>query len=246
MTATEGGPSDSEKHAEAESKRHERQSLAGSYLERAIAELRASGSPDRLYPGIRAGTRVSPAIRGALGKRIAKGRQRESTRSAVLFALLAAEAFANQYLQTHLSGKEFEAADKLPTLDKFLLGPRLVSGESLLDRSGEPAGTLKKLCDQRSALVHPKLAKPGGGRDGPVYTPEEAARYIVAVADAAGWLLANSKPAQFDMTVVAVDQEREYFLDFGRQATEQLPEITDDPAPDLVLTIWHRWADEER
>jgi hypothetical protein len=187
---------------------------------------------------------VSPAIRGALGKRIAKGRQRESTRSAVLFALLAAEAFANQYLQTHLSGKEFEAADKLPTLDKFLLGPRLVSGASLLDRGGEPAGTLKELCKQRGPLVHPKLAKPGEGSDGPVYTPEEAARYIVAVADAAGWLLANSDPSQSDMTVIAVDQERDYFLRFGQQVTERLPKITDDPAPDLVLTVWDRWVEK--
>lgn len=187
---------------------------------------------------------MSPAIRGARGKRTAKKRQRESTRSAVLFALLAAEAFANQYLQTHLSGAEFDAADKLPTLDKFLLGPRLVSGTSLLDRRGEPAGTLKKLCQQRSLLVHPKLAKPGGAHDGPIYTPEDAAHYIVAVADAAAWLLANSNPPQHDLTIMAVDQERDFFLQFGKQATERLPDITDAPAPDLVFTVLDRWAKE--
>ena len=116
---------------------------------------------------------MSPAIRGALGKRIAKGRQRESIRSAVLFALLAAEAFANQYLQTHLSGKEFEAADKLPTLDKFLLGPRLVSGASLLDRGGEPAGTLKELCKQRGPLVHRSWLSLEGGPMGRYTRPRK-------------------------------------------------------------------------
>jgi hypothetical protein len=145
----------------------------------------------------------------------------------VLFAMLAAEAFANQYLQGHLSGEEFKAADKLPTLDKFILGQRLVRGESLMDRGREPAQTLKRLLDQRSALVHPKLATEG--RDGPVYTPEEAAKFIVAMVDAASWLLANSEPPpeKVDMGIIAVEQERDYFLEYGRKATERLPEIDD-------------------
>ena len=185
-------------------------------------------------------------MRGKRGRRIAKGRQVEHTRSGVLFAMLAAEAFANQYLQVHLSGEEFAAADRLPTLDKFILGPRLVRGESLLERGREPAQTLKKLLGQRSALVHPKLAKPG--QDGPIYTPEEVAQFNVAVVDAATWLMANSDPPpeRLPMGIIAVEREREYFLEFGRMATERLPEINDDPAPDLVLTVWGRWMDEER
>jgi hypothetical protein len=49
---------------------HERQTLAGSYLERALHELRASGSSDILYPAQTAqheGVRTSNAIRGAPG-----------------------------------------------------------------------------------------------------------------------------------------------------------------------------------
>ena len=46
------------------------------------------------------------------------------------------------------------------------------------------------------------------------------------------------------MTVIAVDQERDYFLRFGQPVTERLPKITDDPAPDLVLTVWDRWVEK--
>lgn len=245
MPFTDRQPDD-ESRVEQEVARQDRETLAGSYLARALAELRASGSSEALYPTNRVGVRVSPAMRGKRGRRIAKGRQVEHTRSGVLFAMLAAEAFSNQYLQIHLTGEEFAAADRLPTLDKFVLGPRLVRGESLLERGCEPAQTLKKLLDQRSALVHPKLAKPG--QDGPIYTPAEVARFIVAVVDAATWLMANSEPApeRLPMGIIAVKQEREYFLEFGRKATEHLPEIDDEPAPDLVLSVWGRWMDEER
>ncbi len=243
MTSPAEGRSEGESYEEKEVARHERQTLAGSYLERALSELRASGSSDDLYPFIRSGVRVSPPLRGELGKRIAKGRQREATRSAVLFSMLAAEAYVNQYLQIHLSGEEFSAADRLSTFEKFILGPRLVRGESLLDRGREPAQTLKKLLNQRSALVHPKLAPPGS--DGPEYTPLETAEFIVAVADAAGWLLANSEPQpKTDMTVIMVDQERDYFLEFAHKATKRLPETTDTPAPHLVLSIWSRKVEQ--
>jgi hypothetical protein len=244
--APESQPPNGEAQGEVE--KHKRQTLAGSYLERALDELRASGSSDMLYPAYSAqheGVRTSRGIRGALGERIAKGRRREFTRSAVLFAMLAAEAYANQYLQIHLTGEEAKAADRLPTFEKFVLGPRLARGEKLLDRGREPAQTLKRLLDQRSVLVHPKLASSGGRL--PSYTPLQAAEFIVAVADAAGWLIANSDPRpRLDMAVIAVDQERAYFLDFGHQATEQLPKYSDPPAPELVLAVWTRWADEAK
>lgn len=130
-------------------------------------------------------------MRGARGRRIAEGRRREAARSAVLFAMLAAEAYANRYLQIHLTGVEADAADRLPTFEKFIMGPQLVRGSKILDRGAEPAQTLKR-------------------------------------------------------TMATVDQERKYFLDYGRRATERLPEIDDDPAPDLVITSWSRQMDERR
>lgn len=224
--------------------RHERRTLAGSYLIRAIRELRAAGSPGDLYPEY-GGHRKLPPIGGAIGKRLATGRQREATRSAVLFAMLAAEAYVNQYLQIHLTRVEFEAADRLPTFEKFILGPRLIGGSEILERGEEPAQTLKRLLSQRSQLVHPKLAPPGS--DGPEYTPLEAAEFIVAAGEAAAWLLANSNPRpQIDMTMIVVDQERQYFLDFARRVTDRLPEATDPSPPDLVLEVWTKWADQHQ
>jgi hypothetical protein len=70
---------------------------------------------------------------------VAVSRRFEYARSATLYAILAAEAYANQCLQWHLSRKELEAADKLPTFDKYLLGPRSVHGSSLLERAGTGA-----------------------------------------------------------------------------------------------------------
>jgi hypothetical protein len=201
-------PTGDEKEAEAVA-RHERKTLARSYLDRAVKELRASGSSDTLYPDYRVSGGLRP-IRGAIGKRLAQNRCREATRSAVLFAMLAAEAYANQYLQTHLTGEEFKAADRMATFEKFILGPRLVRGNELLERGREPAQTLKKLLSQRSALVHPKLAPPG--RDGPEYTPLEAAEFIVATAESASWLLANFHPeAKHETTVMVIAQERDFF-----------------------------------
>jgi hypothetical protein len=78
-------------------------------------------------------------------------------RSATLYRILAAEAYANDYLESNLSNKDFTAVDRLPTLDKYLLGPRLVHGQDLFTRGKEPAQTLRTLLDLRTRLVHPKL-----------------------------------------------------------------------------------------
>ena len=230
--------------AKEEVARHQLHSLAGSYLDRAIKELQASGSSDALYQPRPSGKSNPGLVRGAIGRRLAKLRRREATRSAVLFAMLAAEAYANQYLQIHLTAAEAQGADRLPTFEKFMLGPRIVHGKDLFDRSSEPAQTLNKLLSQRSTLVHPKLAK--SGSRGPEYTPLEAAEFIVAVADAAGTLILSSNPQpHLDLTMLAVNRERDDFLGYGRKVTESIPSPDDPPAPDLVMEILTRWTEEE-
>ncbi|HEY5709504.1 MAG TPA: hypothetical protein VIS51_08925 [Solirubrobacterales bacterium] len=237
-------PPENPPDAEKEVARHLRVTLAGSYLDRALKELRASGSPDTLYEPRFRNPRDSRPVRGALGRRLATSRQREATRSAVLFAMLAAEAYVNQFLEIHLTGAEADAADRLPTFEKFMMGPRLADGTDLFDRGAEPAGTLKKLLNQRTPLVHPKLAPPKS--QGPTYTPLEAAEFIVAVANAAITLIANSDPRpKLDLAIVAVQETPDYFLDYGRRATEGLPDPDGPPSPDLVLEILTRMTEKE-
>jgi hypothetical protein len=225
--------------------RRRRETLGGSYLVRAVDELRSSGSSDALYRGYWTDRVLAdPMRRGAIiGAATAEARiwRVEFARTAILFCLLAAEAFANQYLQWHLTGAEFEAADRLPTFDKYVLGPRLVHGGDLLARAAEPARTLKQLLKLRSRLVHPKLQpeRPASGAtvdppDFKDFNPSGAARYLVAVALAAGSLLTDSPPgSRVDVVVAVIDQERQFFLDFGKRATDELPPFGSEPAPDL-------------
>jgi hypothetical protein len=244
MPSPEQQPAKTIERAKEEVAHHQRDTLAGSYLSRAIKELRASGSSDALYEPRLGEAGTAPPARGAISKRLAKLRRREATRSAVLFAMLAAEAYANQYLQIHLTGAEADAVDRLPTFEKFMLGPRIARGQDLFDRSGEPAHTLKRLLAQRTALVHPKLAK--SGSRAPEYTPLEVAEFIVALADAAGTLIANSDPRpHLDITMLAVNAEPDDFLNYGRTATNTLPDPSDAPAPDFVFEILTRWSQAE-
>jgi len=243
----------------AHDERQRRVTVASSYLDQAVDELRASGSSDSLFPvhmraPITATRKVSARIQ-VLGESLARGRRVQRSRSSVLYSILAAEAYANQYLQWHLSREEFSAADRLPTFDKFLLGPRLVRGNALLKRGAEPAQTLRDLLALRSKLVHPKV--PTGENVGTpglfddpaefaVYNPRDAARYIVAVADCASWLLANSEPAHFDIVAAAIDGEREIFLEYGERATTAMPKHTDPPAPDLLQSAYTRLAERAK
>lgn len=243
--------------AEAEVERHRRETLGSSYLVRAIEDLRASGSSDALYREYftdRILAEPDPARRGAIiGAATAEARiwRVEFARSTTLFGILAAEAYANQYLQRRLTGAEFDAADRLRTFDKYVLAPRLVRGGDPLDRAAEPAQTLQKLLKLRSSLVHPKLQPerpPGSATIDPPdfedFNPAAAARYLVAVALAARWLLTDSPPgSRVDVVIAIVDQERQFFLDYGERAAGELPAFGSEPAPDLFReTIRRRQA----
>jgi hypothetical protein len=236
-----------------EAERRRRVTLGGSYLGQAVDEIRSSGSPDALYRSHppRGQLPADPTRRAIVmvaATAMARRRRVESSRSAILYCILAAEAYANQYLQWHLTGAEFNAADRLPTFDKFLLGPRLVHGGDVLKRGAEPAQTLQELLKLRSDLVHPKLlpARPAGGAaDDPPefedFNPYAAARYLITTADAVSWLLASSRPEpRVDIVAAVIDQERQLFLDFAKRATHELPPFGSEPAPDLFIEAIRR------
>ena len=232
--------------AEIDQLRRQKESLGGSYLRQAAEALRATGSAEMLWPP----SALGPEMRSyhdapdalVLGRRLAHMRRHDHARTAILFAMLAAEAYVNQFLAWHLTGRDLAGADKLPTLDKFVQGPRLAIGRQLLPRGSEPTQTLSDLLALRSRLVHPKLrqrrAMHKGQLDPPDYdtfNPTTAARYIIAVADAVGWLFVNADPPTSDLAVAAVDFEREAFIDHAERADRTLPGPDDRPVQDLLI-----------
>jgi hypothetical protein len=109
-----------------------------------------------------------------------------------------------------------------------------VRGGEPLERTAEPARRLRRLLKLRSRLVHPKLQpeRPAGGAtvdppDFEDFNPSDAARYLVAVAQTAGWLLtpSSSPGSRVDIVVAMIDQERQFFLDFGTFGGEPVPDL---------------------
>lgn len=130
------------------------------YLHRSLQEFHHSANPPDLWVPVDALHRdsifeASQAIMNAYNRRL------HFLRSTVLFAALAAEAFANELLDELLSRADFDALDKLPTPDKLLIGTQLVcAGTSPLKRGAQPLQDLTLLFKTRNRLVH---ARPQGG-----------------------------------------------------------------------------------
>jgi hypothetical protein len=235
--------------ADNEAQRFSKETLGGSYLSQAINELRSSGSPDTLYLGFVSEFRLPNPVLDVFARDQARRRRVGFARSAILYCILAAEAYVNGYLEAGLSNEEFRVVDRLPTFDKYMLGPRLLRGDDVFKRGEQPAQVLRELLDLRTRIVHPKpfRAPASGLNDDPadfaVFNPFAAARYLVAVADAASRLLVvpNSRARTVGAEVGSLVLEREYFLEYGKRATDELPPLRGKPAPDLLLEAIMRW-----
>ncbi len=227
--------------------RLQRRTLGESDLGQAIDALRASGASDTLYRQAKMPENVPDQQKAMVLVALTVGarvRRVEFARSTILYCILAAEAYANQYLGWHLKAREFQAVDRWPTLDKYLLGPRLVVGHDLFKRGEEPIQSLGKLLALRTRLVHPKLRpKPPllrADEDPPdfeAFNPCDSARYLVAVAEAVVTLLvAGRQTPYFDPVVGVIAADRSFLLQFGEAATRELPRFGAEPAaPDLML-----------
>lgn len=224
-----------------EKRQPERRSLAGAYLDQAADALHASGSSDALYGDVRHSAEV---VAHALSQLLAPNKRLEFSRTAVLFAAIAAEAYINAFIfePGRFARPDREALDRLPTIDKFVLAPRL-AGITPMRRGREPITTLKTLFDLRNALVHPKpelmergsvISEEPHGFDR--FNPEAAAQVIVAVSDAA-LKLALATKAQADFTALLFWDGRHKLRAYGRRARTQLPSVTDKPHPDFYSQL---------
>lgn len=187
-----------------EMKKEAHASLAGSYLLHALGEFRSAGSADALYREL-APWYPDDGILTPIQRSIsARDLRLQHLRATVLFTALAAEGYANEFLATFLSGRALEGADRLSTVDKFVLGPRLAGLESPIEYGREPGPALVELFKTRNELVHTS-PQPGvyavemdEGETRP-YEPQCAARYLIQVAHAAVLLHSqrDDNPAMF-------------------------------------------------
>jgi hypothetical protein len=203
---------------------------AGAYLTQARAALLDCAKPRKLYGSWREPADVDKGER--LGHHLlAQARQLDFARTSILFSALSAEAYINGFLWRQLSTADFEAVERLPTDEKYVLGPELALQERLFDRGAEPAQSIDALFKLRHDLVHPKGKQIEVGRDGDLmdprfedFNPQAAARFIIRVAEAAATLAEHEEGRKPDRIVVTILDDRDKLMEFGRELRDRLPE----------------------
>jgi hypothetical protein len=113
-------------------------------------------------------------------------RRLESSRLSVMCAALAAEAAVNAYV--HAKRPAYHAIlEKLTTLEKLALAPRLLSQSDLFPPGSRVYGDVERLFELRDALVHPWPRARGAddsvdGGMGERFNPSVACELLEAVA----------------------------------------------------------------
>jgi hypothetical protein len=210
------------------------------YLARALEEFHRAGNPPDLWVPVDALHRGS-LLEGAQAGLTARSRRLQFLRTTVLFAALAAEAFANELFDELLPTADAKAIDRLPTPEKLLVGTKMATGASPLERGAEPMQSLQTLFATRNRLVHPR---PQGGlaawvrdieqRDEAAIGPDAARRVLLCVVDTV--VLCNplrKHPTLHAGIARTIDRHRHFLL---RHQERCGPSILDIPAPDEPST----------
>lgn len=173
----------------------------------------------------------------------ARVRRVEFARSTILYCILAAEAYANQYLQWHLTGAPSSRAPMCCRRCRSTCSALVLWSGTICSSERGPDPTLGKLLGLRSRLVHPKLRPKApllrASEDPPdfeIFNPDDGARYFVTVAEAVVTMfVAGRTPPYFDPVVGVIASDRGFFLQFGEAASRELTPFGTEPAPDLML-----------
>jgi hypothetical protein len=203
---------------------------AGAYLTQARGALLNCGKSTKLYGGWREAADVDRRER--IGRHFAaQSRQLDYARTSILFSALSAEAYINGFLWRKLPAADFEVVERLPTDEKYVLGPELVLKERLFDRGAEPVQSIAALFKLRHDLVHPKGKRVEMNPDGDLidprfrrFNPESAANFIIRVAEAAAALCDHDEGRRPDRVVVTVLENRDKLTAFGQTLREELPQ----------------------
>jgi hypothetical protein len=203
---------------------------AGAYLTQARGAVLDCGKSRKLYAGWRESADVDKQER--IGRHFAaQARQLDVARTSILFSALSAEAYINGFLWRQLPPGDFEVVERLPTDEKFVIGPELALKEKVFERGAEPAQSIDVLFRLRHDLVHPKGKRvemnPGGDLMDPRFerfNPASAANFIIRVAEAAATLAEHDEGREADRIISTILDNRAKLVAFGQTLREELPE----------------------
>jgi hypothetical protein len=162
------------------------ETMAGTHLADAVRALRDAGSAEALYDPLLRATDPSDISHEdfRISQDEAEGARVTHSRRALLFAAFAAEAYANDFLYERWDGRDRDALQKLSTVDKYAFLPGLAGASSELHRGRQPLQRIRWLFQRRDELVHAAPRSKDLTYDPTNHNPHEAAKCIIAVADA--------------------------------------------------------------
>lgn len=113
----------------------------------------------------------------------------EHALNATLYCAFAAEAYINTALDLMLGRDDAQALHFAPVAERWIAGPRLVAGQSVLEKGAEPHQTLTALFRERNRLVHARSIRLGWrvDHDQQERTHQDlgtVARYVLRVSQA--------------------------------------------------------------
>lgn len=229
-------------------------SLAGTSLLHALDEFRNAGSAEALYreqaPWYSPTSILTPMQQSS----DARLRRLRHLRATVLFAALGAEGYANEFLASHLSGRELEGADRLTTVDKFVLGPKLAGLTSPIAYDRERGQSLSALFKARNTLVHPPTRTGTfpdvyAAEDQRPYEPRNAARYVIQVAHAELLLYPLRGDQALASPAKRIWEQRQILEDHVEAigaAVSDIPAKDAEPIRDLMAQMIDRAVAEKR
>jgi hypothetical protein len=168
----------------------------------------------------------------------------EHALQATLFAALSAEAYINTALDLMLGKDDARALMFAPVPERWLAGPRLITGQAVLEKGAEPHQTLVALFRERNRLAHARSI-----RFGYMIDPREAdtthrdvatvARFLLRVSEAVTALCTNHP----ELEALAAAPSR--LLRLNVQLARFNPEKHADDLRRTVRTIRVALAEEE-
>jgi hypothetical protein len=216
--------------------------LSSLYMSQAIEAFGESGDGPTLYGHLYGKSDLDPT-ESALAVIEGDRRRTVGRLQAVLFAALATESYANEFLAAHLSRKDFEVVDRMSPVNKLVVGTGFGSEKAIFQRGRAPIPTLARLFKLRDRLVHPK---PGFGPDAigePLgeftahFAAQDIADFLVSAA-AAGYVLLKRAygPDHLDIWTDLLWFSKETLFEFATEA-ESLPPVNSKPPPTLLARL---------